>query len=120
MTEGPNLEERLSDSASKQTASLSLLDHLKYFVVDGTSSALFYAPIMTTTEYCSGMDAKEIATSRTIGAVTTFLTGYAYNSLLRKSGARIVGVNKESSWLKRKVVDISVAMAISFEEAPAK
>ncbi|MDO8510650.1 MAG: L-alanine exporter AlaE [Nanoarchaeota archaeon] len=111
MSEEPNLEERLSESTRQQTASLSLLDHLKYFVVDGTSSALFYAPIMTTTEYCSGMDAKEIATSRTIGAVTTFLTGYAYNSLLRKSGARIVGVNKESSWLKRKVVDISVGAA---------
>jgi len=111
MGEEPNLEERLSDSASKQTASLSLLEHLKYFMVDGTSSAIFYAPIMTATEYYSGMEAEEIATSRTIGAVTTFLTGYAYNSLLRKRLAKTVGVNTQSSWLKRKVVDISVGMA---------
>lgn len=116
MSQEPDLEERLAENCSQpKTINSSLAgkiaSHVKYFVVDGTSNALFYIPIMTATESFSGMEAEEIATSRSIGALTAFLTGYAYNSLLRKRLAKTVGVNTQSSWLKRKVVDTSVGMA---------
>ena len=116
MAEEPNLEERLLENNPKNTdPNSSLLDkikyHSKYFVVDGVSYVLFYAPIMTATERLSGMDWEEIGRSRTIGAVTGFLSGYAV-SLLRQRWGKIVGANTERSGnKKKKVVDIAVGMA---------
>ena len=115
MDKEPDLEERLlSTDPVAASTERSLLDKIKYhaayFLVDGTSNALFSAPIMAVTEYCSGLEKDEIVTSRSIGAVTAFLAGYAYNALLRKQGAKTVGVNINSSWLKRKVVDTTLGM----------
>ncbi len=107
MCQEPNLEERISEA--KKTP-LTLTDHLKYFVVDGTSNALFYAPIMTATERFSGMEWEEVTTSRGIGAATAFLTGYAY-SLFRQWSAKTAGATTESSQLKKKIVDTAVGMA---------
>lgn len=116
MSKGPDLEELLSQNNSeKQEPNSSLkdkvLDHVRYFVADGVSNVLYYAPIMTVTERLSGMDWEKIGTSRSIGALTAFLTGYAYNSFLRKRLAKTVGANTQSSWVKRKFVDITVGMA---------
>ncbi|MEK6809236.1 MAG: L-alanine exporter AlaE [Nanoarchaeota archaeon] len=115
MTKEPNLEDRLLESnpaavSTERGLSDKIKYHAAYFLVDGTSNALFSAPIMTMTEYCSGMERDEIITSRSIGAVTAFLAGYAYNSLLRKRGAKTVGVTINSSWLKRKVVDTTLGV----------
>ncbi len=114
MDQEPSLEERLSENNSPTAANPGLVGkiayHSKYFVADGISNALF-SSIMVITERVSGMEWDKIGTSRSIGAVTAFLTGYAYNSLLRKQLAKSAGVNTQSSWLKKKFIDITVGMA---------
>ena len=112
MSGEPDLEARLAES-NPQTAtsptSLSgkIAHHSKYFVVDGMSSALV-SPIMAITEVVSGMEWNEIGKSRGLGAMAAFFTGYAYNSLLRGRLARGVGVDTESSWLRRKSIDTTI------------
>src|SRR3989344_2231063 len=41
--------------------------NFKKYAVDTTSSWLYWTPIMSTTEYFSGMEADEITTSRLLG-----------------------------------------------------
>jgi len=88
MNQEPSLEERLAESNSQTDANPSLLSKIKhnapYFVVDGISNAAIYAPFMTATEFLSGMEPEEVGKSRGVGAVTAFLFGFAYNSLIRK------------------------------------
>lgn len=103
MSEEPNLEERLSEPSKKTP--LSLVDHLKYFVVDGTSNAAIYAPVMTVTEFLSGMEPEEVGKARGVGAATAFLFGYLYNSLVRKRFANTLGDRS-----KIKVFDIIAGM----------
>ncbi|HLD39535.1 MAG TPA: L-alanine exporter AlaE [Candidatus Nanoarchaeia archaeon] len=113
MSQEPDLEELIEQNNSAEQANLSFKEkavrELKYFVVDGTSSALFYAPIMAATERLSGMDWEEVGRSRSIGAVAGLLTGYGY-SLFRKWSAQKVGVNTESSPSRKRVVDTAVGM----------
>ncbi len=103
MNKEPNLEERLSEPSKKTP--LSLVDHLKYFVVDGTSNAAIYVLPMTATEFLSGMEPEEVGKSRGMGAMTAFLFGYAYNSLVRKRFANTLGDRS-----KIKVFDIIAGM----------
>ncbi len=105
----PNLEERLSEPTQKQATKLSLVDHLKYFVVDGTSNAAIYVLPMTLTEFMSGMEPEEVGKSRGMGAVTTFFLGYAYNSLVRKRFANTLG-DIRGPRSKIKVFDVIAGM----------
>ena len=115
MSQEPDLEELIEQNNSAEQANLSFKEkavrELKYFVVDGTSAALYYAPFMALTERLSGMNWEEVGTVRTKGAILGFLTGHFYNEVIRKRWAKTIGVNAQSSWLKRKSVDVSLGMA---------
>jgi len=119
----PDLETRLSKGNSESNLqvaaqSASLADkvklHAKYFVVDGAACAAFYTPVMTATEYLSGMEWNEIETTRSIGAATSLLSGYGI-SLLRQYGGKLLSATRNNtgkfSGPKKKIIDIVVGMA---------
>lgn len=120
MGEEPDLEELIAQNNSvNQEANLSfkdkVLQHLKYFVVDGTGYAAYYGFFMTITERASRMDWEEIKRTRAIGAITGFLSGYLVNllrGLLGKEKKDTSAEDSESSLkVKKAAVDIVVGTA---------
>ncbi|MDP3698481.1 MAG: hypothetical protein Q8R47_02745 [Nanoarchaeota archaeon] len=120
MSEEPDLEELIAQNNSvNQEANLSFKDkalqHLKYFVVDGTGYAAYYGFFMTITERASRMDWEEIKRTRAIGAITGFLSGYLVNllrGLLGKEKKDVKAEDPGSSLKVRKAaVDIVVGTA---------
>ncbi len=112
MNKEPSLEERLSEDNSQSVANPGLRGkiayHSKCFVVDGSGYALYYAPFMAAAEYLCGVKPEEMCTTRAIGAVTSFLTGYAYNLLRQRSAKKIGADIQEGPSLKKKAVDASL------------
>ena len=106
----PDLEELIARNNQGSSLATKIKYHGKYFVVDGTSSAVF-SSVMTVTERLSGMKWEEVERSRSIGAATAFLTGYLYNYFLRERVAKSVGINTDSPWVKRKAIDLTTGMA---------
>lgn len=113
-----DLEARLSKGSSEINSRVpshdtSLLDkikqHSKYFAADGAACAMFYTPIMAATEYLSGLEWNEIETTRSIGAATSFLSGYGI-SLLRQWWGKIIGATRKNSGPKKTAVDIAVGV----------
>ena len=114
MSEEPDLEELIAQNNSvNREANLSFKDkalqHMKYFVVDGTGYAAFYGLAMTITEPFL-MDWEKVKKTRGIGLITGFLSGYAVN-LLRGILGKEKNVNtarKSSLNLKKLAADAIV------------
>ena len=112
MDKEPDLEERLSqNNQPNQDYNLvsKIKHHAPYFVVDGSSYALFYASFMTIAEGLSGMDWEEMKRTRGVGAVTGFLSGHIVN-LLRGRFGKNTEEAAESSTVRRKKMAVDLAV----------
>lgn len=90
------------ENASERPAS----SKLKSYIVDTTSSWLYWTPVMTLTELCSGMEAEEIVNSRLI-AMGLALGIARPHGMFRQYWADLWKADANSSKKKKVFVDIT-------------
>ena len=110
MDKEPDLEERLLNTNHiAASTERSLLDKIKYhaayFLVDGTSNALFSAPIMAVTEYCSGLEKDEIVHHKVMGCVLDNLPREHHEEFLGIFDASPHDEDLLFTYLRKKVGD---------------
>ena len=81
------------------------------YMIDVCCGLTFFTPLMATEEYISGMDAKEIISSRSISAVQGIFTTKIYTDF-REFWAGYWNVNAESSSKKKFAVDTSAMLIL--------
>lgn len=101
--EGNSLE---YDTAEEKTSKKVTSSKLKSYVVDTTSSWLYWTPVMTFTELCSGMEAEEIVNSRLM-AMGLALGIARPHGMFRQYWADLWKADANSSKKKKAFVDIT-------------
>mgnify|MGYP001591394765 FL=1 len=112
MSKEPDLEELIAQNNQDSRGSnlvRKIKHHAPYFVVDGSTYAIFYGFFMTGAERLSGMDWEEIKRTRGFGAVTGFLTGRLINWLRERYGKNDTETIDNRAMKRKKIaVDLAV------------
>ncbi|MBI4738050.1 L-alanine exporter AlaE [Candidatus Woesearchaeota archaeon] len=113
-----DLEDRLSpkderketetpDSAASESSRSLWYSAMKDYLVDTSSSLIFYAPVFTFVEYViAGMESNEVLKSRTIGTIVGIVTARPYGKF-REWWSHARRTDSGSSQLKKLLTETS-------------
>ena len=110
MTE--DLEQKLSNVQQPEQTLLqknSLYYAVKNWAVDTTVAWLYWTPIMTVTEFASGMEPEEVLKSRLMGLVNHAVLGRPFGKY-RHFVARRYHAHSDSSEVRKAVSDITAQL----------
>jgi len=104
MGEPQDLEQKLKVENSGLEAKTDNTSPLRSYIVDTTSSWLYWTPLMTVTETISGMEPEQIVKSRLMSIFLHAVLGRPYG-MFRQYYANLWNADANSSRKKKYVVD---------------
>ena len=98
--------ERRVESQTNKGGKGKIVGEIKDYLVDTSCAWVYYGSVMAGVEFATGMESSQILKSRLAGAVVHATIMKPYGKLRKGIAERLKG-NKESSPLKKAVVDVS-------------